>query len=96
MQKLSGNGMAFVEIDGHVKEYELAAGQSMVIDTGYLAAMEGTCRIEITSVKGLKNKLLGGEGFFNTVVTGPGKIYLQSMPINQMADVLRPFFPSGS
>ncbi len=96
MQKLSGNGMAFVEIDGYVKEYELAAGQSMVIDTGYLAAMEGTCRIEITSVKGLKNKLLGGEGFFNTVVTGPGKIYLQSMPINQMADVLRPFFPSGS
>lgn len=96
MQKLSGNGIAFVEIDGHVKEYELAAGQSMVIDTGYLAAMEGTCHMEITSVKGLKNKLLGGEGFFNTVVTGPGKIYLQSMPVNQMADVLRPFLPSGN
>ena len=96
MQKLSGNGTAFVEIDGHVKEYELAAGQSMVIDTGYLAAMEGTCKMEITSVKGLKNKLLGGEGFFNTVVTGPGKIYLQSMPVNQMADVLRPFLPSGN
>ena len=96
MQKLSGNGTAFVEIDGHVKEYELAAGQSMVIDTGYLAAMEGTCKMESTSVKGLKNKLLGGEGFFNTVVTGPGKIYLQSMPVNQMADVLRPFLPSGN
>lgn len=96
MQKLSGSGMAFLEIDGYVKEYELAAGQSMVIDTGYLAAMEGTCNMEITSVKGLKNKLLGGEGFFNTVVTGPGKIYLQSMPANQMADVLRPFLPSGN
>lgn len=96
MQKLSGSGMAFLEIDGYVKEYELAAGQSIVIDTGYLAAMEGTCNMEITSVKGLKNKLLGGEGFFNTVVTGPGKIYLQSMPANQMADVLRPFLPSGN
>ena len=96
MQKLSGNGTAFVEIDGYVKEYELAAGQSMVIDTGYLAVMEGTCHMEITTVKGLKNKFLGGEGFFNTVVTGPGKIYLQSMPVNQMADVLRPFLPSGN
>lgn len=96
MQKLSGSGTAFLEIDGYVKEYELAAGQSMVIDTGYLAAMEGSCKMEITSVKDLKNKLLGGEGFFNTVVTGPGKIYLQSMPANQMADVLRPFLPSGN
>lgn len=96
MQRLSGNGTAFVEIDGYVKEYILEAGQSIVIDTGYLAAMENSCTIDIVSVKGLKNKLLGGEGFFNTVVTGPGKIYLQTMPINQMADTLRPFFPTGN
>ncbi|MCH5252785.1 MAG: TIGR00266 family protein [Lachnospiraceae bacterium] len=96
MQKLSGNGTAFVEIDGYVKEYELAEGETKVLDTGYLAAMESTCKMEITSVKGLKNKFFGGEGFFNTVVTGPGKIYLQSMPINQVADVLKPFFPAGS
>lgn len=96
MQRLSGNGTAFVEIDGHVKEYILEAGQSMVIDTGYLAAMENTCTMDIVSVKGIKNKLLGGEGFFNTVVTGPGKIYLQTMPVNQMADTLRPFFPSSN
>lgn len=96
MQKLSGDGIAFVEIDGYVKEYELAAGETMIIDTGYLAAMESTCTMDVTAVKGLKNKLLGGEGFFNTVVTGPGKIYLQSMPANQMADVLRPFLPSGN
>ncbi len=96
MQRLSGNGTAFVEIDGHVKEYILEAGQSMVVDTGYLAAMESTCTMDIVTVKGLKNKLLGGEGFFNTVVTGPGKIYLQTMPVNQMADTLRPFFPTGN
>lgn len=94
MQKLSGSGTAFLEIDGYVKEYELAAGQSMVLDTGYLAAMDTSCTMEITTVKGLKNKLLGGEGFFNTVVTGPGKIYLQSMPVNQMAGSLAPYLPS--
>lgn len=95
MQRLSGQGTAFLEIDGYVKEYDLQAGQNMIIDTGYLAAMSGSCTMDITSVKGLKNKFLGGEGFFNTVVTGPGKIYLQSMPINQMASALIPFMPSS-
>ncbi|MCI5731894.1 MAG: TIGR00266 family protein [Eubacterium sp.] len=96
MQRVSGQGTAFLEIDGYVKEYELEAGQSMLIDTGYLAAMEGGCTMDITTVKGLKNKFLGGEGFFNTVVTGPGKIYLQSMPVNQMASTLAPFLPSSN
>lgn len=95
MQRLSGQGVAFLEIDGYVKEYDLDAGQSMVLDTGYLAAMTGSCTMDITSVKGLKNKFLGGEGFFNTVVTGPGKVYLQSMPVNQMASTLAPFIPTA-
>ena len=95
MQRLSGNGIAFVEIDGYVKEYDLADGETMVIDTGYLAAMDITCKMDIASVKGLKNKFLGGEGFSNTVVTGPGKIYLQSMPINQMAGAISPFIATG-
>lgn len=96
MQRLSGNGVAFVEIDGHVKEYDLAEGETMIIDTGYLAAMDITCKMDVTTVKGLKNKLLGGEGFFNTVVTGPGKVYLQSMPINQMAGAISPFIATGN
>ena len=95
MQKLSGQGMAFLEIDGYVKEYELQAGQSMLVDTGYLAAMESTCTMDITTVKGIKNKLLGGEGFFNTVVTGPGRIYLQTMPIVQTAGVLSPYIATS-
>lgn len=96
MQKLSGYGVAFVEFDGAVLEYDLAAGQSMVLDTGYLAAMEGSCKMEIQQVAGLKNKLLGGEGFFNTVVSGPGKVWIQTMPINKVAGAIRPYIPTGN
>lgn len=96
MQKLSGHGTAFVEIDGHAVEYNLTAGQSIVIDTGYLAAMDATCSMEIVSVPGVKNMLLGGEGIFNTVVKGPGKIILQTMPVNAVAGAIRPFIPTGN
>lgn len=94
MQKLSGTGIAFAEFDGHVKEYDLAAGQSMVVDTGYLAAMDATCSVEIQTVPGVKNMMFGGEGVFNTVVTGPGRIYLQTMPISNVAGAIQPFIPS--
>ena len=96
MQRLSGSGMAFVEVDGYVVEYELAAGQQMLIDTGYLAAMSGTCTMDIQTVKGIGNALFGGEGLFNTVVTGPGKIYLQTMPINNVAGAISPYIVSKS
>ena len=96
MQKLSGQGTAFIEIDGSIVEYELSAGQSIVIDSGYLAAMSESCKMEIQTVAGLKNKVFGGEGFFNTVVTGPGKVMLQTMPISSVAGTLRPYFPSGN
>ena len=96
MQKVSGNGTAFLEFDGYIKEYELAPGQQIVIDTGYLAAMTETCRVEVRTVPGVKNMLFGGEGIFNTVITGPGRIWLQSMPISQMANTLRPYFPSSN
>ena len=96
MQKLSGSGTAFLEIDGSTVEYDLERGQSMIVDTGYLAAMDDTCTMEIVSVPGVKNKLFGGEGLFNTVVHGPGHIILQSMPISAVANCLSPFFPSGS
>lgn len=96
MQKLSGQGIAFAEFDGHVMEYELAAGQSLVVDTGYIAAMDATCSMDIVTVPGVKNALFGGEGLFNTVVSGPGHIWLQTMPISSVAAVLRPFFPSNN
>ncbi len=95
MQKLSGRGTAFIEIDGYAVEYVLQPGQKMVIDTGYLAAMTEGCTMEIQTVPGVKNMIFGGEGIFNTVVTGPGKIILQTMPVNNVAATLRPFFPSA-
>jgi uncharacterized protein (TIGR00266 family) len=96
LQRLSGNGVAFVEFDGHVVEYELAAGQSIVVDTGYLAAMDASCSMEIQTVSGVKNMLFGGEGLFNTVVTGPGRVYLQSMPVYAVANAIRPYIPTSS
>ena len=69
MQRLSGQGTAFLEFDGHVVEYNLQPGQQIVIDTGYLAAMDATCNMEIKSVPGLKNMVFGGEGIFNTLIT---------------------------
>ena len=91
MQKISGDGMVFLEIDGHCKEYELKIGESIVVDTGYLAAMTESCTMDIETVKGAKNIFLGGEGLFHTRITGPGKVYIQSMPIVNMAQVLRPY-----
>lgn len=96
MQKISGYGTVFAEFDGHVVEYELQPGQQIVVDTGHLAAMTATCQMEIKSVPGVKNMLFGGEGLFNTVISGPGKVWLQTMPISNVAGILRPYMPSGS
>ena len=95
MQRLSGSGLAFIEIDGYACEYQLGPGQQIVVDTGYLAAMEATCSMEVVTVPGVKNILFGGEGLFNTVVTGPGRVILQTMPISSVAGSLRGFFPSA-
>lgn len=96
LQKISGQGIVFAEFDGHVIEYDLQPGQQIVVDTGHLAAMTGGCKIDIQSVPGMKNKFFGGEGFFNTVITGPGKVWLQTMPISNVAGAIRPYIPTGS
>ena len=95
MQKVSGEGIVFAEFDGHVIEYELEAGQQIVIDTGHLAAMSATCSMDIQSVPGVKNMLFGGEGLFNTVITGPGKVWLQTMSASELAKKIIPFMPSA-
>ena len=96
MQKISGTGMVFVEIDGYCKEYDLAAGETIILDTGYLAAMSETCSMEIQSVSGIKNVFLGGEGLFLTKVTGPGRVYVQSLPIQQLAKRISPYIEVAS
>ena len=95
MQKFSGIGTVFAEFDGHVIEYELQAGQQIVVDTGHLAGMTASCNMEIKSVPGVKNMLFGGEGFFNTIITGPGRIWLQTMPISNVAAVLRNYITTA-
>lgn len=91
MQKLSGNGIAFYEISGHGIEYNLAAGQSIIVETGHLAAMDTTVDVSIVAVKGLKNKLVGGEGLSNIKLTGPGRVILQTMPISNLAGAVSPY-----
>lgn len=94
MQKLTGHGVAFLEIDGYTVEYDLAPGERLIVDTGYLATMDASCSMDIQSVPGVKNMLFGGEGIFNTVIIGPGKIRLQTMPINSVASSIAPFVVS--
>ncbi len=94
MQKITGDGIVFIEIDGHCTEYDLTAGESLILGTGYLAAMSETCTMDIESVKGVKNVLFGGEGLFNTRVTGPGKVWVQSMPIVATAAAIAPYIAS--
>lgn len=96
MQRLSGNGIAFVEIDGELIEYDLQTGEQLVVDSGNLAGFSSSVQMEIQQVPGLKNKLLGGEGLFNTLLTGPGKVWLQTMPISSVAMAIRPYIPTSS
>ena len=95
MQKLTGNGIAFAEVDGELVEYTLAPDEQMVVDTGYVMGFELSVSMDIQQVKGLKNMVLGGEGLFNTVLTGPGKIWLQTMPISGVAAAIQPFLTFG-
>ena len=93
MQRVTGNGMLFLEIDGYCKEYDLAAGEQIVVSTGHLAAMSESCTMDIRMVEGAKNIFFGGEGLFHTVITGPGKVYLQSMPIVDIANEISLYLP---
>ena len=93
MQKISGRGLAFLEIDGSSVEYDLAPGQQLVIDTGYLALADHTVSIDVQAVRGVRNVLFGGEGIFNTVVTGPGRVTLQTMPLSNFAAAIASCMP---
>lgn len=95
LQKISGPGVAFLEFDGHVEEYELAAGQKLKVDTGNVAMFESSVTYNVEMVKGLKNMFLGGEGMFLTTLTGPGRVYLQSMPLPTLAGHISQFIPTS-
>jgi uncharacterized protein (TIGR00266 family) len=93
MQRISGPGLAFIEVDGEVVEYDLQPGQQLKVDTGHLAAMESTVDFDVTMIKGFRNILLGGEGLFLASVRGPGKVWLQTMPMSKLAQKVAQFLP---
>ena len=95
LQKFTGEGMVFLEIDGDVIEYDLQPGEKLLADPGHIAAMEETVDFDIERVKGAKN-ILFGEGLFFTRLTGPGKVWIQTMPISRLAEALIPFMPTSS
>lgn len=96
LQKVTGPGIAWVEIAGEVREYELAGGETMKIDPGHIAMYEPSVDYDIQRVKGVKNMLFGGEGLFLATLTGPGKIWLQSLPLANLASKLQQYMPTKS
>lgn len=96
LQKLTGPGMAFVEIGGEVVDYTLKPGQRLKIDPGHIAMYEPSVQYDITTVKGIKNIFLSGEGLFLATLTGPGKVWLQTLPLSNLAMKLYSFMPKGN
>ncbi|MBU0590959.1 TIGR00266 family protein [Candidatus Micrarchaeota archaeon] len=95
LQKLTGTGNAFVEIDGEVFEMDLKAGEKLKVDTGSIAMFETTVKYDIEMVKGVKNIIFGGEGLFLATLEGPGKVWLQTMPASSLVRKLLPYLPRG-
>jgi uncharacterized protein (TIGR00266 family) len=96
LQRITGPGITFLELDGHIEEYSLAPGQRLIADTGSVAFFDASVHFDIQMVKGFKNILFGGEGLFLTTLTGPGKVYLQSMPVQSLASRILSFMPTSS
>ena len=94
LQKITGPGIAFIEIPGEVREYALTAGDEMKVDPGHIAMFEPSVNYDITRVKGLKNIFFSGEGLFLANLKGPGKIWLQSLPLSNLAAKLSRYMPT--
>ena len=95
LQRISGVGLVFLEVDGSVVERVLAPGETIKVDTGNVAAFEETVQYQAEMVKGFKNILFGGEGLFLTTLTGPGKVWLQTMSLSEFAKGIIPFIPTS-
>lgn len=96
LQKYTGNGKLLAEIDGSIKEIELQEGQSIKVETGHIAVFESTVSYEIEAVKGLKNIFFSGNGLFLCKLSGPGKVWLQTLTAHDMAEKLIPYIPTSS
>ncbi len=95
LQKVTGPGVVFLEVAGEVRDYELQPGQVMKVDPGHIALYEPTVKYDVSMVKGVTNILFGGEGLFLATLTGPGRVWLQSLPLSNLAAKLRRYLPTG-
>ncbi len=93
LEKLTGQGTAFINAAGDFVEYVLQPGQQVKVSTGCVVGFEPTVHFDIQTVGGLKTMFFGGEGVFVTILTGPGRIVLQSMTIGNLAMAIYPFLP---
>ncbi len=96
LQKLEGTGHAWVELAGELSEYDLAEGQSLRVHPAHIGVVEQSVQYELTTVPGIKNKVFGGDGLFLVRLTGPGKVWLQSMSVSMLAHALAPYLPSAN
>lgn len=94
LQRLTGPGDAFVELDGEIVTYDLQPGQVLKVDTGHVAMFQPTVDFDITMLRGFKNILLGGEGLFLATLRGPGKVWLQTMPMLKLAQKVLQYLPA--
>lgn len=95
LQRFDGPGTFFAALDGEIVEYTLAAGQRLLVDTGHVAMFEPTVSYDIQMIKGIRNILFGGEGLFFVNLTGPGRVWLQTMPMSKLAGAIRQFMPKA-
>jgi len=93
LQKVAGTAQIWIELDGEVVTYDLQQGETMRVHPGHVGMFEERVRFEMTTVPGIKNKIFGGDGIFLAALTGPGKIWLQSLPLANLAHALSPYLP---
>lgn len=96
LQRMNGNGLVFLELDGSVVERVLEPGETIKVDTGNIAAFEESVSYHAEMVKGFKNILFGGEGLFLSTLTGPGKVWLQTITVPGFAKQIIPFIPKSN
>jgi uncharacterized protein (TIGR00266 family) len=95
MQRFDGPGTVFVALDGEVVEYTLGPGERLKVDTGHVALFEPSVEFSVELVKGFKNILFGGEGLLFATLTGPGRVWLQSMPMSKLAGAIAQYLPTS-
>jgi uncharacterized protein (TIGR00266 family) len=93
LQKIGGEGQAWVELDGEVVTYDLAAGETLRVHPGHVGMFEDSVNFDITTLRGVRNMLFGGDGLFLAALTGPGRVWLQSLPLSNLAHALSPYLP---